>query len=122
MESTDWFLLLIAGLMAAGIGVYIWNARRRAVETEIMRAALYAIANTRQEFRTHESIPVTFDPSVNKAITRFAQTAVDMQGMIELSARWMVSQMPPAVIEDMEPPKDWTSAIRISRQGITKEE
>lgn len=122
MEITDWLLLLIAGLMAAGIGVYVWNARRRAAETEMMRSAMYAIAAANPHFRTYDPIPVTFDPSVNKAITRFAKTAVDMQGMIELSARWMVSQMPPAVIEDMEVPKDWTSVTRISRQGLTKEE
>lgn len=117
MESTDWLLLLIAGLMAVGIGAFVWNARRRARETEELRTTLYAIANIRQEFRTRDPIPITLDPSVNKAIGRFAKTAVDMQGMIELAARWMVTQMPQDVVEDMQVPEDW---VQVNRQGIVK--
>lgn len=117
MDPTDWFLLLIAGIMLLGIGAFVWNARRRARETETMRAALYAIAHTRQKFRTRESIPVTFDPSVNKAITRFAQTAVDIQGMIELAARYMVNRMSEWELEGMEPPEEWKP---VTSQGIKK--
>lgn len=107
MDITDGILLLIAVLMGTGIGIYVWNARRRAAETEMMRSAMYAIAAANPYFKTSSPIPVTFDPSINKAITRFAKTAVDMQGMIELAARWMVSQMPPDTIESMGVPEDW---------------
>lgn len=77
-----------------------------------MRSAMYAVAssNLNSYFKAYNAIPVTFDPSVNKAMTRFARTAVDVQGMIELAARWMVTQMPPEAIEDMEVPAGWTSA------------
>ena len=124
MRFTDFLLCLLVLVGAIGVGVFVWSTRQRARETEIMRAAMYTIAhsNWNTYFKTHHAIPVTLDPSVNKAITRFAKTSVDMQGMIELAARWLVMQMPPEAIEDMGVPEDWASpATRITRQGIMKE-
>jgi hypothetical protein len=122
MHATDWLLLLIAALLAVGLVLYFLQGRARARETEMIRTALWAVGNKRQEFHTREPIPVTFDPSTNKAINRFAKTAVDMQGMIELCARYLVTKIPPAVIEDMEVPIDWMRVTKVNRQGIVKEE
>jgi len=120
MDSTDWFLFLMAGLLTVGVGAFIWQARRRAAETELIRAALYAVAASNPYFRTYNPVPVTFDVSVNKAISHFAKTATDVQGMIELMARYIVSQMPAADLEGMKVPEDWTTADKITRQGIVK--
>lgn len=114
MKGTDAILLLIAALLAGGIGTFIWNSRKRSGETETMRTALYAIANLRYDLRSTEPVSIKFEPSVNKAIERLHKTAVDLQGLIELQARHMVSTMPEEIIEDMEPPAQWN---RVTRQG-----
>lgn len=113
MDATDGILLLIAGLLAVGIWVFIRESKQRTRDTEMMRAALYAVAQLRT--RDGNPLPVTFDSSVNKALRRFQQTAIDLQGMIELGARWAVLNMPPDALEDMRVPENWT---RITRQGV----
>ena len=110
MDRTSWILLLIATWAAVHVGAFIWQARRRSAETEMIRAALYATANSIRYFRGNEPIQVTFDPSVNKAIERVSKTAIDIQGMIELQARHLVSQMPPETIAEMGVPEDWATA------------
>lgn len=52
-------------------------------------------------------LTVSFDKATQRAIQRFISTAIDMQGMIELTARWMVYNLPESVIEEMDPPKNW---------------
>lgn len=115
MDSTDWLLLLIAALIGIGLVLYWLQGRARAHETELIRAALYATGNRRQEISARDAIPVTLDPSVNKAIARFAKTAVDLQGMIELAARYMVTQIPAEAVEDMDVPEDWP---RMKKAGL----
>lgn len=98
---------LIAVILVIGLVLYEREARRRSAETEMMRTALYAIANIRYELRRGDPLPVTFDKETKAAIKRLQSTAVDIQGMIELASRYLVATLPPEVIENMKVPEEW---------------
>jgi hypothetical protein len=46
-------------------------------------------------------------PDWTKAMKRVQSTAVDVQGMIDLFARYLILQMPEDAYKDLEPPKAW---------------
>lgn len=106
MDVTDGILFLIFLTMVAALILFVRHNRTRAKETQMMQSALYAIAN-RDYFSVRDPVPVAFDKSTNNTLRRLQQTSVDLQGMIELGARWAVLHMPPEALEDMNVPEDW---------------
>lgn len=114
MDATDIILLLIFGTIAAGVVVSIRSQRARSRDTELLRTALFAV--TQRNYCIEDPVLITFDKSVSSALERFQRTAIDIQGMIELTARWMVLNMPPEVLKDMEVPEAW--AEMENQQGL----
>ena len=97
-----------------------WHAHDLAREKEEARKREERLIRALESlaYRPRDEIIVSFDEQTEKAIKRFVSTAIDMQGMIELVARWMVYNLPPEVIEEMEPPPDWTK--KSSAEGTVK--
>jgi len=106
---TELLLALIACLIAV-IALRVMRSEPPTVnfyEDENSNAEL-ARAILRLQTRSASELEITKLPDdIHKAMARVQSAAVDVQGFIDLFARYLVLQMPEAAYRDLDPPSAW---------------